>query len=104
MVSQKIEAMKQWTRPTSITDIRSILGLSGYYRRFVEGFSSIVSPMTRLTQKMVKFQLSDHWEKKLTKLKTRLTTTLVLTLPEDLDSYVIYCDASRVCLGCVLIH
>ena len=66
------------------------LDLTGNYRRFVEGFSSIVSPMTRLTQKMVKFQLSDHWEKKLTKLKTRLTTTLVLKLPEGSDGYVIY--------------
>ena len=54
--SQKIEALKQWPRPTSATDISSFLGLAGYYRRFVEGFSSIASPLTRLTQKMVKFQ------------------------------------------------
>ena len=54
--SQKIEAVKQWTRPTSATYIRSFLGLAGYYWRFVEGFSSIVSPLTKFTQKMVKFQ------------------------------------------------
>ena len=53
--SQKIEAVKQWTRPTSAADIRSFLGLAGYYRRFVEGFSSIASSLTMLTQKMVKF-------------------------------------------------
>ena len=53
--SQKIEARKQWPRPTSATDIRSFLGLVSYYRRFVEGFSYIASPLNRLTQKMVKF-------------------------------------------------
>ena len=100
--SQKIEAVKKWSRPTSATDIKSFLGLAGYYRRFVEGFSSIASPFTRLTQKMVKFQWSDDYEKSFTELKTRLTTAPVLTLPEGLDSYVIYCDASRVSLGCVL--
>ena len=95
MVSQKIEAMKQWTRPTSITDIRSILGLSGYYRRFVEGFSSIASPLTGLIQKVVKFQWSNDSEKSFAKWKTRLTTTLVLTLLEGSDGYFFYCDASR---------
>ncbi|KAH0692437.1 hypothetical protein KY285_019534 [Solanum tuberosum] len=102
--SQKIEAVKQWPRPTSATDIRSFLGLAGYYRRFVEGFSSIASPLTKLTQKKVKFQWSDDCEKSFAELKTRLTTALVLTLLEGSDGYVIYCDASRVVLGCVLMQ
>ena len=54
--SQKIKAVKKWPRPTFAADIRSFLGLAGYYRRFMEGFSSIASPLTRLTQKMVKLQ------------------------------------------------
>ena len=95
--------MKQWPRPTYAIDMRSFLGLAGYDRRFVKGFSSIVSPLTMLTQKMVKFQLSDYCEKSFTELKTRLTTTLVLTLPEGLDGYVIYCDPRRVGLGFGLI-
>ena len=70
----------------------------------MEGFSSIASPLTRLTQKMVKFQWSDDCEKSFAELKTRLTTTPVLTLPEGSDGYVIYCDASRVGLGCVLMQ
>ena len=102
--SQKIEAVKQWPRPTSATDIRSFLGLAGYYRMFVEGFSSIDSPLTRLTQKMVKFQWSDDCEKRFTKLKTRMTTAPVLTLPEGSDGDVIYCNASRVVIGCVLMQ
>ena len=52
---QKIEAVKNWPRPTTLTDIRSFLGLAGYYRRFVEIFSSLAAPLTKLTQKKVKF-------------------------------------------------
>ena len=104
VASQKIEAVKQWPRPTSATDIRSFLGLAGYYKGFMEGFSSIASLLTRLTQKMVKFQWSDDYEKSFTELKTRLTTAPVLTLPEGLDGYLIYSDASRVGLGCVLMQ
>ncbi|XP_070013057.1 uncharacterized protein [Nicotiana sylvestris] len=53
--SQKTEAVKNWARPTTPTEIRSFLGLAGYYRRFVEGFSSLAAPLTKLTQKAVKF-------------------------------------------------
>ncbi|KAH0713646.1 hypothetical protein KY289_009605 [Solanum tuberosum] len=77
---------------------------ASYYKRFMEGFSSIASPLTRLTQKKVKFQWSDDCEKSFAELKTRLTTTPVLTLPEGSNGYVIYCDASRVGLGCVLMQ
>ena len=60
--------------------------------------------MTRLTQKTTKFQWSDDCVKIFAEFKTRLTTAPVLTLPEGLDGYVIYCDASRVGLGCVLMQ
>ena len=60
--------------------------------------------MTRLTQKMVKFQWSNNYEKSFAELKTRLTTAPVLTLPEESDGYVIYCDASIVVLGFVLMQ
>ena len=61
---QKTEAVRNWPRPISPTDIRSFLGLAGYYRHFVEGLSSIASPMTRLTQKKVKFLWSESGEKR----------------------------------------
>ena len=70
----------------------------------MEGFSSIASSLTKLTQKMVKFQWLDDFEKNFAELKTRLTTTLVLTLLEGSYGYVIYCDASRVVLGCALMQ
>ena len=65
----------------------------------MEGFSSIASQLTRLTQKMVNFQCSNDCEKSFTELKIRLTTTPVFTLPVGSNCYVIYCDASRVGLG-----
>ena len=52
---QKIEIVSEWPRPTTVTEIRSFLGLTGYYRRFMQDFSRIIAPMTRLTQKNVKF-------------------------------------------------
>ncbi|WMV25682.1 hypothetical protein MTR67_019067 [Solanum verrucosum] len=100
--TQKIEAVQNWPRPTSPTDIRSFLGLAGYYRRFVDGFSSISSSLTKLTQKTVKFQWPEACEKSFQKLKKRLTTAPVLTLPEGTQGFMVYCDASRVGLGCVL--
>jgi hypothetical protein len=101
---QKIEAVKQWLRPTSTTEIRSFLGLAGYYRRFMENFSQISAPLTKITQKNVKFQWSEACEKSFLKLKERLTTTPIITVPSGSDGYTVYCDASRVGLGCVLMQ
>ncbi|KAH0643768.1 hypothetical protein KY289_034742 [Solanum tuberosum] len=103
-IQSSIFLVQHCPRPTSPTDIRSFLGLAGYYKRFVEGFLFIASPLTKLTQKKVKFQWSDECEKNFSELKTRLTTAPILTLPDGSDGYVIYCDASRVDLGCVLMH
>lgn len=102
--TQKIEAVKNWPRPTTPTEVRSFLGLAGYYRRFVEGFASISAPLTKLTQKEVKFQWSDACERSFQELKNKLTSTPVLVLPEGTEGYVVYCDASGVGLGCVLMQ
>ncbi|KAH0650238.1 hypothetical protein KY284_030150 [Solanum tuberosum] len=102
--TRKIKAVQNWPRPTSPTEIRSFLGLAGYYRRFVEGFSTIASPLTKLTQKTVKFQWSEASEKSFQELNKRLITAPVLTLPEGTQGFVVYCDASRVGLGCVLMQ
>ncbi|WMV57879.1 hypothetical protein MTR67_051264, partial [Solanum verrucosum] len=68
----------------------SFLGSVGYYRRFVEGFSSISIALTKLTQKTTKFQWFEACEKIFQELKTRLTTTLILILPESTQGFVIH--------------
>ncbi|WMV18336.1 hypothetical protein MTR67_011721 [Solanum verrucosum] len=93
---KKTDAFKSCPRPLSPSDIRSFLGLSSYYRRFVEGFSSMASLLTTLTQKKAKFMLSEVCEKSFQDLKDRLTSTLVLTLPEGIDGFVVYYDASTI--------
>ena len=62
---QKIEAVMNWERPTNVAEIRSFLGLAGYYRRFVEGFSKIASPLTSLMRKNTKFEWSNDCESSL---------------------------------------
>lgn len=80
------------------------MGLASYYRRFVKGFSSISSQLTKLTQKKFKFQWFDACEKSFQELKTRVTTAPIFTLLDGTKNFVIYCDASRVGLGYVLMQ
>lgn len=96
--------MKNCPRPTTPTEIRSFLGLAGYYRKFMEGFSILTSPLTKLTQKVIKFQWSDACERSFEELKLRLTMAPVLDLLDDIDGFVVNCDASRIRLGCVLLQ
>ncbi|KAL0549437.1 hypothetical protein IC582_013919 [Cucumis melo] len=101
---QKVEAVVNWERPTSAIEVRSFLGLTGYYRRFIEDFSRLALPLTALTRKNDKFEWSDKCEQSFQKLKKRLVTVPILALPVTGKDYVIYCDASRLGLGCVLIQ
>ena len=82
---KKIEAVADWPRPTTVTEIRSFMGLAGYYRRFVKDFSKIAAPLTKLTQKNVKFVWTDRCEEHFQLLKDLLTTALVLTLSSKND-------------------
>ena len=101
---QKIEVVSEWPRPMTVIEIISFLGLTGYYRRFVQDFSRIAAPMTRLTQKNAKFVWSDACENSFQFLKEKLTTAPVLILPNGEGKYTAYCDASRMGLGCVLMQ
>ncbi|KAD5318041.1 hypothetical protein E3N88_17987 [Mikania micrantha] len=100
----KVEAITKWPRPTSDTEVRSFLGLAGYYRRFVEGFSSVALPLTQLLRKGVKFTWIDDREKSFEELKRRLVSAPILTLPSGSGGYQIYSDASKKGLGCVLMQ
>ena len=101
---EKIEAVTKWERPKSVTEIRSFLGLAGYYRRFVKDFSRLAAPMTRLTRKGVKFEWDSRCEESFQKLKMLLTTTPVLIIPERGIGYTVYCDASKEGMGIVLMQ
>ena len=101
---RKNKAMQQWPRPTLVIEIRSFLGLAGYYHCFVKNFLKTVAPLTKLTQKNVKFQWSDACEESFQKLKACLTSAPVLVLPSGSGGFSVYCDASRVRLGCVLMQ
>ena len=101
---EKVKAVLEWKQPTNVTEVHSFLGLAGYYRRFIEGFSKIARPMTALTQKGKEFKWTKACEKSFQELKTRLTIAPILTLPDIHRSFIVYCDASRQGLGCVLMQ
>jgi hypothetical protein len=100
----KVEAVSKWKQPTSISKIRSFLGMAGYYRRFIKGFSSIAKPMLELLKKDNKFIWTQKCEESFQEIKKKLTTSPVLVLPDIHQGFMIFCDASRQGLGCVLIQ
>ena len=96
---KKTDAVKSWPRPLNPFDIRSFLGLDGYYRRFVERFSSIVSHYIALSKNKAIFVWSKACGKIFLELKDRLASALVLTLPDCTNGFVVYCDTSRFGFG-----
>nr|GEY68606.1 putative reverse transcriptase domain-containing protein [Tanacetum cinerariifolium] len=100
----KIESVKDWASPKSLTEIREFLGLARYYRRFNEGFSKIAKPMNKLTQKKVKFEWGDKQEAAFQLLKQKLCSAPILALPEGSEDFIVYCDASIKGLGAVLMQ
>ena len=91
---RKVEVIIEWKPPRNVTEVRSFLGLAGYYRRFVKGFLMTTAPMTRLLQKNVKFEWSEKCQVSFDKLKAFLTEAPVLTQPTYGKEYVIFSDAS----------
>jgi hypothetical protein len=100
----KVEAVVAWERPKTATEIRSFVGLAGYYRRFIEGFAKIVAPLTNLTRKNQIFAWTDDCERSFQLMKEKLTTSPVLVLPQPEEPYEVYCDASYQGLGGVLMQ
>jgi hypothetical protein len=100
----KAEDVLSWNAPTSVSDIQSFLGLARYYLRFIKGFLKISKPMTELLEKDKKFEWTPSCEASFQELKKRLTTALILVMPDMEKSFSIYCDASGQGLGCVLIQ
>jgi hypothetical protein len=98
----KIQDVLSWNAPMSVGEIWSFQGLAGYYRRFIEGFSKISKPMTKLLEKDKKFKWTPAYEASFQKLKKWLTTAPILVMPDMEKPSSIYCDASGQGLGCVL--
>jgi hypothetical protein len=100
----KVESVLEWKSPKSAKKIRGFLGMAGYYRRFIEGFSKIARPMTKLLRKNTPFVWSEQCEQSFQTLKEKLTTAPVLAVPETGKEYIVYCDASKQGIGCVLMQ
>ena len=100
----KIEVVMKWEPPKNVMEVCSFLGLVGYYRRFVEGFSKLAMPMTHMTKKREKFLWTLECELVFHTLKEKLTTAPVLIIPNSGEGYEVYTDASLQGLGCVLMQ
>ncbi|GJR08431.1 putative reverse transcriptase domain-containing protein [Tanacetum coccineum] len=99
-----IESIRDWASPKTPTKICQFLGLAGYYRQFIEGFSKIAKPMIKLTQKSVKFDWGEKEEAAFQQLKRKLCSASILAIPEGSENFVVYCDASHKGLGVVLMQ
>ncbi|GJX41520.1 putative reverse transcriptase domain-containing protein [Tanacetum coccineum] len=93
--SRQDQSIKDWASPKTATEIRQFLGLAGLIiRRFIEGFSKIAKPMTKLTQKKVKFEWGDKQEAAFQLLKQKLWSAPILALPKGSEDFIVYYDAS----------
>jgi hypothetical protein len=100
----KVQEVMNWKPPTAIRQIRSFLGLAGYYQRFIPDFSRIAKPITELLKKEAKFVWDQKCEHAFHALRQHLTTTPVLAQPDISKPFDVYCDASSTGLGCVLMQ
>jgi hypothetical protein len=100
----KVNYVLNWMPPTTVSEIRSFLGLVGYYRWFIKDFSKIAKPMTKMLEKNKAFEWTRECQASFEEQKKRLTSSPVLVLPDLTKKFDIYCDASRQGLGCVLMQ
>jgi hypothetical protein len=100
----KVRVVLNWSPAKNVPEIRSFLELAGYYRRFIEGFSKIVKPLTILLEKGKEFKWDEKCQASFEELKKRLTTTLVLMMSYIHKGFDVYCDASWQGFGCVLMQ
>jgi hypothetical protein len=100
----KVEAIMEWPAPTNVPEVRSFMGLAGYYRRFIEGFSKIENPITELQKKNKKFVWTEKCTEAFQRLKELLTTTPILKVPDMDEDFLVCTDASKEGLGRVLMQ
>jgi hypothetical protein len=102
--SDKVRDVLEWKPPMYVHQVRSFLGLVGYYQRFIPNFSKIVKSITKLFKKGTKYVWSKDCDDALQTLKKLLTTSSVLAQPDIAKLFDVYCDASGIGLGCVLMQ
>ncbi|GJR10661.1 putative reverse transcriptase domain-containing protein [Tanacetum coccineum] len=101
----KVEAIRNWYAPTTPIEVRKFLGLAGYYRRFIEGFSLISKPLTKLIQKNKKYEWDTEEDEAFQTLKQKLYSAPILALPEGVENFVVlYYDASYKGYGAILMQ
>jgi hypothetical protein len=104
MDPKKVADILNWKAPTDARGIKSFIGMAGYYRRFIEGFSKIAKPMTALLGNKVEFKWTQKCQEAFEAMKEKLTTAPVLVLPDVHKPFSVYCDACYTGLGCVLMQ
>ena len=97
-----MKAVQEWPTPKSVKAVRSFLGLTGYYRRFVEGYARIAAPLIALTEKGATFHWMDVEQVAFEALKEKLTTAPILGYPTAEDKFILDTDASKCSIGAVL--
>ena len=101
---EKIRTIMEWPTPKDVADIRSFMGLAGYYRRLVEGFSRVAYPITSLQKKGKVFKWTSECQRSFEKLKHLLTTAPILSVADPNKDYVVCTDESKEGVGRVLMQ
>ena len=98
----KVEAVKNWSVPQNLTELRSFLGLCSYYRKFIKGFAGIAAPLHKLTEKGKRFQWNELCEDAFNTLKNALISSPILAYPDESLSFILDTDACDTGIGAVL--
>ena len=101
---EKNKTITEWLIPKNVIEVRSFLGLAGYYRKYVENFSKVARPMFELLKKGIRFQRCDRHIVAFEELKKKLTAAPILAIPDSNKAFEVYCDASFEGLVCVLMQ
>jgi hypothetical protein len=100
----KVKEVLEWKPPTTVSEVRSFLGLAGYYRQFIPNFFKIVKPITELLKKGNKYIWSEAYDEAFKHMKKLLTTSPMLAQPDTTKPFDVYCDVSGTDLGGVLMQ
>ena len=99
---KKIKAVQEWSEPRNVTEVRSFLGLCGYYRRYVKNYADIARPLHKLTEKQGEFRWSKECQDAFDLLKTKLVQSPILSIPDQTKEFILDTDASNFAIGAVL--